>query len=437
MNRLEVVRALVLVVPCVALWLAARVGPSTRREHGALLLAGVGAFVGLGVLHEFAHLAGWWSYLDVAGTWRGFPVDLWIGWAVLWGPLPVALRRIVGLPTALVVAAWLDVLAMPALAPLVVLDDGWLWGELVGLAGVLAPAGLLGRWTADARHLAARVTLQVGVFAGVVFWLLPTTVFTLGDGSWAQLTGRSHVEIAILIQLAAVLALPALAAVQELAEHGGGTPFPWDPPDRLVTTGPYAYLANPMQASATALLAVLAVVTQSWSLGAAAAAAIAFSVTIAEPHEREHLRARFGPAYERHRVAVRAWWPRWRPAIARDSWLFVDADCQLCRELGVALTAAEPARLRWADAADHPHELARVHYTDGEVTDDGLPAIGRALGHLHLGAAAIGWVVRLPVLRAGLQLVADTVAPPARPVARVGPAGAPTGPGTIPVEPRP
>lgn len=413
MTRLELLRVAVLVVPGVALWAATRRAPRSHRERGALLLAGVAAFLGLGVLHELADAAGWWRHLDVAGSWRGFPVDLWLGWAVLWGPVPVALRRHVRLPVAVLAAAWLDVVAMPWMSPLVELRPGWLAGEVLGLAGVLVPSVLLGRWTAEVRRLGARTALQVVVFTGLVFWLLPTTAFTFGDGSWSHLLGLSAAELAVVLQIAALVALPGLAAVCELAERGGGTPFPWDPPARLVTTGPYAYLANPMQLAVAVQVVGLAALTRSWSLAGAAAGAIAFSATVAESHEREHLHRRFGSAFDRYRAEVPTWRPRWRPFASTPATLFLARDCAMCRQLGDVVAAAGPIALARADARRHPGELARMRYEAGDGTaDDGLPALARALERLNLAAAILGWGLRLPLLRHAFQLIADTVAPP-------------------------
>jgi protein-S-isoprenylcysteine O-methyltransferase Ste14 len=409
-SRLEVVRWAVLLVPVLACLAAARLAPPSRRERGAHLLAFLAAFVGLGVLHELATIAAWWRFAEVSGSWRGLPVDLWIGWALVWGPLPVALRQHVPLPMAVIGAAWVDALAMPQLTPVVELSGGWWWGELVGLAIVLVPAALLGRWTAERTDLGARVVGQLLVFGGLVLWLLPTTVFELGDGSWATLLGRSPTVLLGALQFAAVLALPGLAAVHELA-RAGGTPYPWDPPARLVTSGPYAFLDNPMQWSATALLLLLAGLAGSWSLALAGVAATAFASTIARPHEHAALRASFGPAYDGYLTAVRPWWPRWRAFVPQEAVLAVDGGCARCRELGAAVLAARPERLRLVDARDDARPLRRVRYDHPDGGEDGLAAIGRALGHATLPWAALGWVLQLPPLRSLLQAIADVVGP--------------------------
>lgn len=409
MTRLDAVRYAVLLVPVGLLVLATRGGRTDRREAGALLLSGLAALLGVAVLNEIALAAGWWTYLEVDGAFRGVPVDLWLGWALLWGPVPVALRRHVPLPAVVVGAAWIDVLAMPHLWPVVNLGDRWLVGEAVGIVVALVPAVLLGRWTADRTHLGARTTLQLVVFAGVVGWLLPSAVFAAGDGGWQHAADLTGWQRSALVQLAAVLALPGVAAVHELAVRGHGTPYPWDPTDRLVTSGPYAYVANPMQVSATALLLLLAAATHSWSLALAAVGAVAFSATVAAPHEAEHLRGRFGPAWSTYRAEVADWRPRSRPYVPAPATVWLADGCDLCRELCVAVVDRDPVGLEVATAERHPSLVlrrARLEAADGHA-DVGIAAVGRALEHLHLGVAPIGWVLRLPLVRPAAQWLAD------------------------------
>ncbi|MEO3935454.1 methyltransferase [Dermatophilaceae bacterium Soc4.6] len=64
----------------------------------------------------------------------------------------------------------------------------------------------------------------------------------------------------------------------------------------MVATGPYAYLANPMQTGTVALLAGLAALAGSWSLLAVTGSAVVFCVALADPHEQARLGRR---------------WPQW------------------------------------------------------------------------------------------------------------------------------
>ena len=69
-----------------------------------------------------------------------------------------------------------------------------------------------------------------------------------------------------------------MSAAQEFALRGKGTPLPQDPTRHLVTSGPYAYIANPMQFSTCLVLLALAVALGSAQLAGAAAIVVVFSV---------------------------------------------------------------------------------------------------------------------------------------------------------------
>ena len=83
------------------------------------------------------------------------------------------------------------------------------------------------------------------------------------------------------LQILAVPAVLGISAVCEFARRGGGTPVPFDPPKRLVTTGPYAYIANPMQTAMTLVFLGWGALLGSWWVMAAAAMAIVYSAGIA------------------------------------------------------------------------------------------------------------------------------------------------------------
>ncbi|MDI1463219.1 methyltransferase [Catellatospora sp. KI3] len=404
---LTVARYACLVLPLAALGGAAltalRPGARTpdpaqrRRLRGAALLSFIAAATGIAALDTVAQRLGWWSYTPVDGAWRGLPVDLWLGWAVLWGPVPVLAHRALRTPLALLLLLWLDLLAMPRLDPLVELGPHWWLGELAGIVAVALPAQLLGCWTARDRRLYPRVLLQLLTFSGTVLWLIPTSAFTYGDGSWNHLWRLPSPVLPLLAQLAALVSVPALAAMREFAVRGQGTPYPWDPPKRLVSTGPYAYLANPMQLSASLLMLVLAVGAGSFTLAATAVAAVAFSAALAAPHEQADLAARFGPAWRAYRGQVRAWMPRLRPLPRPAATVWLDQDCGPCGAVTGWLLRRHPADLVVAAAADHPEVLWRARYTgpDGHQAR-GAAAVARALEHTHLGWAYVSWLLLLP-----------------------------------------
>ena len=65
-------------------------------------------------------------------------------------------------------------------------------------------------------------------------------------------------QLQLAIQCVFLIAVPGISAAFEFAERGGGTPIPFDPPRRLVTSGIYRYCANPMQVSCTVVMFVWA-----------------------------------------------------------------------------------------------------------------------------------------------------------------------------------
>jgi protein-S-isoprenylcysteine O-methyltransferase Ste14 len=90
--------------------------------------------------------------------------------------------------------------------------------------------------------------------------------------------------------------------------RGGGGPGMDTPPERLVTTGPYAYTRNPMYLGHLIFLIGLALTLQSALAGLiAAASAVWFHFRVRRDEAR--LRERFGPAYISYQQGVKRWLP--------------------------------------------------------------------------------------------------------------------------------
>lgn len=423
MNRELAIRAFGLYGPialAAAAWVM-RTGPrqQARKDAIAALMATIWALIALPAVHAIAIRAGWWTYAVSGGTLLGMPLDLYLGWAVMWGAMPMlAFPRA---PIAVVIAlfAAIDVILMPWCEPVVQLGDRWLIGEAVVIAACLLPAMLLGRWTLREQQLFGRVTLQAIGFSTFMLWLLPATILEQTGGSWAAITSAftgsatstSH-TLRFALQILAVPAVLGISAVCEFARRGGGTPVPFDPPKRLVTTGPYAYIANPMQVAMTLVFLGWGVVLGSGWVIAAAAMAIVYSAGIAAWDEGRDLRARFGDPWIAYRREVRPWWPRSRPFVMQHdvARLYVASSCGQCSTIGRWLQSREPIGLTFVPAEEHPtRDLWRITYDpgDGSPDEEGVAAIGRALEHVNFAWAFAGMAMRLPIVSVMLQGIID------------------------------
>ena len=110
------------------------------------------------------------------------------------------------------------------------------------------------------------------------------------------------------------VAVPVLiGAFLRFVRDGLGTPAPVAPTERLVVTGAYRHVRNPMY-----LAVVSAIVGQALLLGQpvllAYAALVAFLVvSFVRLYEEPVLRRQFGEEYEAYRRAVPGWVPRLYP----------------------------------------------------------------------------------------------------------------------------
>src|SRR5688500_16575981 len=91
--------------------------------------------------------------------------------------------------------------------------------------------------------------------------------------------------------------------------HGGGGPGMETPPERLVTTGPFAWCRNPMYLGHIVFLLGLTLVLYSvFAALITAATAVWFHFRVQRDEKR--LQARFGHAYEDYSARVTRWFPR-------------------------------------------------------------------------------------------------------------------------------
>ena len=120
------------------------------------------------------------------------------------------------------------------------------------------------------------------------------------------------------LRLAGVLLLLlGLASIVEsflrFAIVGLGTPAPIAPPTRLVVSGQYRHVRNPMYVAVVSMIVGQSVILGSRALLLYALVVWAIVHTWVLTYEEPKLTAQFGSSYEAYRRNVRRWWPRLRP----------------------------------------------------------------------------------------------------------------------------
>jgi protein-S-isoprenylcysteine O-methyltransferase Ste14 len=405
MHNLATLRALALFLPAGMASVLWSLRPPLGRAGVSLALALLWNTAALLLVNALAVRLGWWRFETHGGAFLGAPLDVVLGWSALWGlVVPLAVGRSVLAQAG--VALSLDLVAMPRLEPLLHLGHTWLLGEALALVVALVPGALLARWTAEATYLKARGALQAALAGALCFVCLPLGLLAVrGEPARLHLGGISGI---VLVEVAILGCVLGIAALQELLARGGGTPFPLDPTQRLVTSGPYAYLANPMQVSAVLLLAAAGGLLRSGTVALAALGAFAYSAGFAHWQEEGDLRRRFGPRWDAYRGAMHDWIPHSRPYVSEPAKLYVAATCDACSELGRWVAARGTVGLEIVPAESSPRPLRRMTYVaaDGH-TSDGVAALGRALEHAGPGWAILGLWLRLPLVRPLVQLLVD------------------------------
>jgi predicted DCC family thiol-disulfide oxidoreductase YuxK/protein-S-isoprenylcysteine O-methyltransferase Ste14 len=302
---------------------------------------------------------GAWSYRALPFSMSGIPIDLHVDWALLWGLGLVwlsdrwpgrgarasSLAVYLALWTALTVffdattAHWLLFLDahtatwwLADLVFLVTVQGLTLWFYLsIGSDTDGASIPLIGPY--------ARSLTYVSIFVPFFFFYLPEQVDEAARRFGFRVGARRVPVVPELLALGAV----ALGgwAIHEFARRGRGTPVPWDPPDVLVDSGPYAFVANPMQISGVLFTSAALLWHLSWTRALYLVDVVVTVGAVFDILEPEGLTQRFGDAYVEYRRDVALWRfrlvPYRRPARARRPVLRFDGECGLCQALVAAV----------------------------------------------------------------------------------------------------
>ena len=173
--------------------------------------------------------------------------------------------------------------------------------------------------------------LRWAVFGLTLTVIAALTPFTVEDSGASSLYLLGVPAVAAAVPLVADLtgfarlaadlcgAAVMVHAFVAFARQGRGTPAPPVPTERLVVSGAYRFVRNPMYVAVVALVLGQVLLFASWALLAyLVLIAVAMDVFV-RTYEEPTLRATYGPAYDEFREAVPRWLPRVTPWRDSDS----------------------------------------------------------------------------------------------------------------------
>ena len=154
----------------------------------------------------------------------------------------------------------------------------------------------------------------LGVFWLVTLGLIPALIVKLEHAAKLDDVVFTRHDVAGLVVLG-IGTLLVIWAVVTFAVAGGGTPMSFDAPRRMVITGPYAWVRNPM----TIGWVIQGTGVAFWS-GSVLVLVVFFLAAIwwnymVRPGDEDELQKAFGRELELYRRHVRCWLPRrrWSP----------------------------------------------------------------------------------------------------------------------------
>lgn len=148
----------------------------------------------------------------------------------------------------------------------------------------------------------------------VVFWVVFLAVIPAGllvlEQRW-----QLHVEVPVAVRAIGVVLLLAasglgLWSAWTMSSHGEGTPLPSQTARRLVVSGPYRYVRNPMAVAGIAQGVAVGITLGSWFVVVyALCGSLAWNLLV-RPFEEADMWRRFGDEFDAYRERVRCWLPR-------------------------------------------------------------------------------------------------------------------------------
>ena len=158
--------------------------------------------------------------------------------------------------------------------------------------------------------LTIRAAFWAALLPGLSVFYIPWRAFGLSSAA-IEVANPVHVVALLLVAAGACL---LAACVWEFAHRGRGTLSPLDPPPRLVISGLYRFVRNPMYVGGVLTLIGQNLIAPSPRLLVYSLSWFAAVSTFVRLYEEPALRRAFPDQYQAYFAAVPRWIPRLTPA---------------------------------------------------------------------------------------------------------------------------
>jgi protein-S-isoprenylcysteine O-methyltransferase Ste14 len=250
---------------------------------------------------------GWLSFPSGSVRFYDVPIDLMMGQSLFLGFVLFSLCKN---------KPWMFIISSAALdlfinsSALVNINAGspalWTWILILITAG----SYFLSSSTVFDRHIYARSTQQSVCWVSILAWFFPSMIFQNDGHSWLRVLERSWPMNAIYLFPLTIPGIIIVFALREFAVTGDGTAFPYDPPKRLVSTGIYAYISNPMQIGICLFMAWWGVVLESPPVTVSAVIAFLLFIVFKNICNGSCWISKIDPDWARYQAEVPKWLPK-------------------------------------------------------------------------------------------------------------------------------
>ena len=252
-----------------------------------------------------------WQFNLQDSLFYGVSVDVLLGQTVLISSLNLLLTEKKVLTKFIV--DFIVIFVIYIYSALVTEHEFWWLGLLLMQMLSVLPALLLAEWTIKQKHIYLRATLQILCWVCLLYWLFPALVFIGTNDSWSVFLNRSLVDNLLYLLPMIFPGLILLSACKEFAVKGDGTPFPYDPPKRLVYTGIYAYISNPMQVGICLSMAWWGIILNNFWISLSAGIAVVLFIVFKDICNGSCTIPDKDSDWHRYQQQVPKWWLRVTP----------------------------------------------------------------------------------------------------------------------------